>query len=231
MVAILAFLGLSGYTIYTQTSFGRVSGSSLYGEVFDFLRNNDEVRPPKPCNCTPNTAVLTVIFQVHEIVGDVNGRVCLLVDDLIDTGRTIVAAAEALKANGATGVVVAATHAVFSDPAPEILQSEFIDSVVQNQDLFLLHQRNRSAFERLAENERHQADNDDIEEQFRRVLSNPAVPLAQRVRMACAIGAVLVPMMAASDAFGDVQAGEVAGLVREAVRDLVAPPRAVEPER
>ncbi|SDZ27950.1 ribose-phosphate diphosphokinase [Herbiconiux ginsengi] len=68
--------------------------------------------------------------SVHEIVGDVSGRVCLLVDDLIDTGRTIVAAAEALKANGAIGVVVAATHAVFSDPATEILQSSFIDQVV-----------------------------------------------------------------------------------------------------
>jgi ribose-phosphate pyrophosphokinase len=68
--------------------------------------------------------------SVHEIVGDVSGRVCLLVDDLIDTGRTIVAAAEALKANGAVGVVVAATHAVFSDPATEILQSPFIDQVV-----------------------------------------------------------------------------------------------------
>jgi ribose-phosphate pyrophosphokinase len=67
---------------------------------------------------------------VHEIVGDVKGRVCLLVDDLIDTGRTIVKAAEALKENGATGVVVAATHAVFSDPAVEILQSDFIDQVV-----------------------------------------------------------------------------------------------------
>jgi ribose-phosphate pyrophosphokinase len=68
--------------------------------------------------------------SVHEIVGQVEGRVCLLVDDLIDTGRTIVRAAEALKAAGAIGVVVAATHAVFSDPATEILQSDFIDSVV-----------------------------------------------------------------------------------------------------
>ncbi|RWZ49605.1 ribose-phosphate diphosphokinase [Labedella phragmitis] len=67
---------------------------------------------------------------VHEIVGEVEGRVCLLVDDLIDTGRTIVKAAEALKAAGAIGVVVAATHAVFSDPAPELLQSDAIDSVV-----------------------------------------------------------------------------------------------------
>jgi ribose-phosphate pyrophosphokinase len=67
---------------------------------------------------------------VHEIVGEVSGRVCLLVDDMIDTGRTIVKAAEALVAAGATGVVVAATHAVFSDPACEILQSEFISAVV-----------------------------------------------------------------------------------------------------
>lgn len=68
--------------------------------------------------------------SVHEIVGEVEGRTCLIVDDLIDTGRTIAKAADALKAHGATGVVVAATHAVFSDPAVEILQAESIDSVV-----------------------------------------------------------------------------------------------------
>jgi ribose-phosphate pyrophosphokinase len=68
--------------------------------------------------------------SVHEIIGPVEGRVCLIVDDLIDTGRTIVKAAEALKKHGAVGVVVAATHAVFSDPAVELLQSEAIDSVV-----------------------------------------------------------------------------------------------------
>jgi len=68
--------------------------------------------------------------SVHEIVGEVEGRVCLLVDDMIDTGRTIAKAAEALKKAGALGVVVAATHAVFSDPATEVLQAEFIDSVV-----------------------------------------------------------------------------------------------------
>jgi len=68
--------------------------------------------------------------SVHEIVGDVDGRVCLIVDDLIDTGRTIAKAAEALKAAGALKVIVAATHAVFSDPAVDLLQSDFIDSVV-----------------------------------------------------------------------------------------------------
>ena len=69
-------------------------------------------------------------ISVHEIVGEVEGRVCLLVDDLIDTGKTIVRASEALKAQGALRVVVAATHAVFSGPATQILQSDFIDEVV-----------------------------------------------------------------------------------------------------
>lgn len=67
---------------------------------------------------------------VNEIVGSVAGRVCLLVDDMIDTGGTIVKAAQALKASGAERVIVAATHAVFSDPAVERLQDASIDEVV-----------------------------------------------------------------------------------------------------
>ena len=68
--------------------------------------------------------------QVNEIVGQVSGRDCLLVDDMIDTGGTILAAAKALKANGAKRVIVAATHGVFSDPAVERLSDPVIDSVV-----------------------------------------------------------------------------------------------------
>ena len=68
--------------------------------------------------------------QVNEIVGDVSGRDCLLVDDMIDTGGTILADAKALKANGAARVIVAATHPVFSHPAVERLSDPVIDSVV-----------------------------------------------------------------------------------------------------
>ncbi|OCG76610.1 ribose-phosphate diphosphokinase [Microbacterium sediminis] len=67
---------------------------------------------------------------VHEIVGEVSGRTCLLVDDMIDTAGTIVKAAQALKASGARKVIVGATHAIFSDPASERLQDDAIDRVV-----------------------------------------------------------------------------------------------------
>lgn len=67
---------------------------------------------------------------VNDIVGNVAGRVCLLVDDMIDTGGTIVKAAQALKNDGAERVIVAATHAIFSDPASTRLQDPAIDEVV-----------------------------------------------------------------------------------------------------
>ncbi len=68
--------------------------------------------------------------SVHEIVGNVAGKVCLVVDDMIDTGGTIVKAAEALKNAGASGVIVAATHAVFSHPAVEVLNSPHISRLI-----------------------------------------------------------------------------------------------------
>lgn len=68
--------------------------------------------------------------QVNELVGEVAGRTCLLVDDMIDTGGTILAAARALKENGAARVIVAATHGVFSAPATERLSDPVIDRVV-----------------------------------------------------------------------------------------------------
>jgi ribose-phosphate pyrophosphokinase len=73
--------------------------------------------------------------SVHEIVGSVEGRTCLLVDDMIDTGGTIVSAAKALKDKGASKIIVAATHAVFSHPAAERLSSDWIDEVVVTNSL------------------------------------------------------------------------------------------------
>jgi ribose-phosphate pyrophosphokinase len=59
----------------------------------------------------------------NRVVGDVKGRICVLVDDMIDTGGTIVKATEALVKEGAAGVVIAATHAILSDPAVDRLKN------------------------------------------------------------------------------------------------------------
>jgi len=59
--------------------------------------------------------------SANRVVGEVAGRVCILVDDMIDTGGTITKAADALMADGASGVVIAATHAILSGPAVERL--------------------------------------------------------------------------------------------------------------
>jgi ribose-phosphate pyrophosphokinase len=68
--------------------------------------------------------------KVHEVVGDVEGRTCVLVDDLIDTAGTIVQAAEALMANGAADVIATATHAVLSGPAIDRLKNSPISELV-----------------------------------------------------------------------------------------------------
>ncbi|MCH8502097.1 MAG: ribose-phosphate pyrophosphokinase [Aliidiomarina sp.] len=68
--------------------------------------------------------------QVMHIIGDVNGRDCVMVDDMIDTGGTLCKAAEALKKNGAKRVFAYATHPVFSGNAYENLKNSVIDEVV-----------------------------------------------------------------------------------------------------
>lgn len=70
------------------------------------------------------------VSQVMHIIGDVAGRDCILVDDMIDTGGTLVKAAEALKERGARQVFAYATHAVFSGNAAKNLANDALDEVV-----------------------------------------------------------------------------------------------------
>ena len=68
--------------------------------------------------------------EAKEVVGNVEGRTCVLIDDMIDTGGTLVAAAEQLVEQGARTVCAAATHGVLSGPAIDRLKNSVISKVV-----------------------------------------------------------------------------------------------------
>lgn len=67
--------------------------------------------------------------EVLEMVGDVEGKTCVIVDDMISTGGTLVAAAKMLQERGAKKVVAAATHGIFANEALGIIQNSVIEKV------------------------------------------------------------------------------------------------------
>jgi ribose-phosphate pyrophosphokinase len=70
------------------------------------------------------------VAEVMHVIGDVSGRTCLVIDDLIDTAGTLVKTANALIENGATAIYACASHAVLSGPAVENLAKSCIREVV-----------------------------------------------------------------------------------------------------
>lgn len=70
------------------------------------------------------------VSEIMNLIGEVDGKTCLLIDDLIDTAGTICHAAQALKDRGAKAVFVGATHPVLSGPAIENLRQAPIDEMV-----------------------------------------------------------------------------------------------------
>ena len=70
------------------------------------------------------------VAQVMHIIGDVKGRDCFIVDDMIDTGGTLAKAAEALKEHGAKRVFAYATHPILSGKAAENIRNSVIDEVI-----------------------------------------------------------------------------------------------------
>lgn len=68
--------------------------------------------------------------QVMNIIGDVAGKTCVIVDDIVDTAGTLCKAAEALKEHGAERVVALATHPVLSGPAIDNIEASMLDELV-----------------------------------------------------------------------------------------------------
>ncbi|MEO1878355.1 MAG: ribose-phosphate diphosphokinase [Methylococcales bacterium] len=70
------------------------------------------------------------VSEVMHIIGDVEGRTCIMVDDLVDTAGTLCSAAKALKAKGAVKVVAYCTHPVLSGPAAKNIRESVLDELV-----------------------------------------------------------------------------------------------------
>ena len=70
------------------------------------------------------------VSEVMHVIGEIEGRNCVIMDDMIDTAGTLVKAAEVLKERGARSVYAYCTHPVFSGPAVERLMASQIDEVV-----------------------------------------------------------------------------------------------------
>ena len=70
------------------------------------------------------------VSEVMHLIGDVEGRDCVIVDDMIDTAGTLCNAAEAVRKGGAKSVVACATHGILSGPAVERINNSALDAVV-----------------------------------------------------------------------------------------------------
>lgn len=75
------------------------------------------------------------VAEMH-VVGEVTGKLCIIVDDMVDTGGTLMKAAEALLEHGATGVIACCTHAVLSGQAKERLPQSKVKQVIVSDTIF-----------------------------------------------------------------------------------------------
>ena len=107
-----------------------------------------------------------------------------------------------------------------ADPASWVpLLNRMIDEITRNRMIFLLHERNRSALERL-HNEEHDAEHEDLEVRMRAFLADGSIPMRDRVRISAAFGAVLMGgMLTASEM--PVDSEPVEPYLREIVADLL----------
>ena len=83
------------------------------------------------------------VAQVMNVIGDVEGQNCLVVDDMIDTAGTLVKTVEALKENGAVKVYACATHPVLSGPAVERIEKSLLEEVIVTNTIPLSAEKRR----------------------------------------------------------------------------------------
>jgi AcrR family transcriptional regulator len=103
----------------------------------------------------------------------------------------------------------------------DALLNELVDQMMAHRKLFLMHERNQAAIEKVHRKDRDD-EHEDIHRRLQRALADPSLSLRDRVRMACSLGTVFGGLFLAGDAFDNVSSAELGSLVRDAVRDVMA---------
>jgi len=103
----------------------------------------------------------------------------------------------------------------------EQLLNQILGQMMSQRKIFLMHERNQAVLEKL-HREDHEAEHEDIQNQFRRVLNDAGVPLRDRVRMAASFGVVFSSLFLAGDAFESTTEEELGVMLREILHDVLA---------
>ncbi|MGX6961999.1 ribose-phosphate diphosphokinase [Vagococcus xieshaowenii] len=117
------------------------------------------------------------VAEVMNIIGKVEGKKCIIIDDMIDTAGTITLAAQALKDEGATEVIACCTHPVLSGPALERLEQSVIEKVIVTDSIYLPEDKMIEKIEKVSVGEL-------IGDAIKRIHENkPVSPLFESKRM------------------------------------------------
>ena len=85
------------------------------------------------------------------LIGDVTGKTCIIVDDMIDTAGTLCTAAKLLKDSGAAKVFAFATHGIFSEPAAERIASSDLEKVITTDSMTVTPEFKKIAGDKFAQ--------------------------------------------------------------------------------
>ena len=102
----------------------------------------------------------------------------------------------------------------------EELLDEIVGEMLSQRKIFLMHERNQATLEKL-HREDHDAEHEDIQNQFRRVLEDTRLPLRDRVRMSASFGVVFSSLFLAGDAFESTTNDELGAMLRDILHDVL----------
>ena len=100
------------------------------------------------------------------------------------------------------------------------LLDELVDNMLIQRPLFLMHERNQAALEKLHRAE-HDAEHEDLQNQFRQVLADIRIPLEDRVRMAASFGVLFSGLLLSGEAFSSSTNEELGTLLRRILHDVL----------